>query len=1317
MQTSLHQQFRTWRSFSAGAITIIFTVFILVSAAAAQINFEPPTFVPGSPNLQNGWSKTGPYDQVIHTNVGAPPSFGLQSYRISNAVTSGSFGDHTFSSSIANEAGETSAQNGGLSGGIRKNRFESEFSIASVIPGALQPGLLFSMSPDRGDGARMSYLRFEDQADGIHVFFDDYQDIAPFGTSIGDVNGCSGLDDFIETDIATLDRTLAHTVKFQIDFVDGMRNDIVRIFINGVLVHTGTSWEDYFRFCESNETRTVDSMIILSRGPAAPATLGAGFLIDGLTMSSVTPSITVTPATSPTASDNDYTRINNAVQAIAPGGTITLSGTFDWTEANADASWEAGSDGILGNGDDWSILAPANLNGVTVTAASLGSARIQGPGDLAEANLEGVFQFYSGGTNQNWTISNLEIFDFDNAIGYYFAGGPVSVYEGTQIINNHLRTARDLNSTVAPIDVNQNIAIHFAFGTNQLISGNMIDMYGDGVSDSAGLRFSTEVGMQSNTSGGTAYDGLQITNNNLRVLNAQSVDPQVVLGIWENAHGHTSDILVSGNSFTNLAGGNNPAVNLQRGFRLTSHSSATTTVTYSENSVVGANIGFQWISGSNFAGEQPIRMTSNTVRNGATGFLVQSNGRGTFAFNRIVGNSVAGIDVVAGSTVDADDNWWGCNFGPGATGTGCAGTTNGILGTATAATWLTLTTSASPNLVISGGNSSVTSSLRMNSASFDTSVNGSVPNTTPAAFAGTLGTVSPSSATTLAGLVGTTFTGVTAGAGGVTTTVDGQSVSTSITVLPTCAPVSVAAGQTTLRNASLVIPITVGDMTSREAYSYDFTYTYNPSALTFTGVNAAGTLSSGFTITTDNSTPGTLVVSGFGATPLAGAGTLLNVNFTASGTIGSSSPLTLSPFAFNEGSPCATVSNGDITIISGTVDGTVSYLNQDGQNPQPRVVPGVNLNAPGSPSVSGSTNASGFYSLSGFGNSGYTVTPSKSSEVYNGTNIGITANDAARIAQHVVGTLPLTSNQQLAADVSNNGTITSFDSSIIARWVVNLPAPGVTGTWRFVPSSRTYTVGEIESGMSGQNYDAVLMGDVTGNWNVPPPLWEALSDFDQSQAIDIGLPEMSASVGSEFTIPVFSGDTTAKRVISYEFELRFDPSVIRPAKNPCVSAETISAAMTVTCNAEEPGIIRVAVFGASELFGKGELLRLRFTVVGDANSSSDLEFVKFAFNESEPFAKTRNGRLSVSESVSADTIAGRVFNASGEPIRQATVRIADSDGNEREMVTNQFGGFRFSGLVPNESYELTVTGRGYTFRARTIVVNQNAGVIEIYAEQ
>lgn len=249
---------------------------------------DPTTFDPftlGNVNGQFGWMSTGAFDQEIVDNTYGYPTFGCKSLRLSNAVTSGSFGDQTFSYSVPNEAGETTAENGGMSGGVRKNRFVAEFDIASTKPNAYQPDLRITVSPDRGDGARMSFLRFEDTTGGIDVTFYDVQ-------STGDPAN------FVSTVIATdLSRSVPHRIKFVMDFVEGpasaaAANDVVKIYIDGTLVHTGTSWENYFRFDNEsnpslvNTSRTVDSLLFRISGTAAPANDEEGFLIDNMSLAS-----------------------------------------------------------------------------------------------------------------------------------------------------------------------------------------------------------------------------------------------------------------------------------------------------------------------------------------------------------------------------------------------------------------------------------------------------------------------------------------------------------------------------------------------------------------------------------------------------------------------------------------------------------------------------------------------------------------------------------------------------------------------------------------------------------------------------------------------------------------------------------------------------------------------------------------------------------------------------------------------------------------------------------------------------------------------
>jgi hypothetical protein len=248
------------------------------SAAGADvvgpITFEPPAYHVGDIDGQQGWSKTGPYDVAVASVSDYPDAahyfFGSQALRLSNAITSGSFGDQTFSPGLNDPAGENGARD-----------FAAGFLIGTT-QSDVQPGLSMSVSPDSGDGSRMSYLRFEDQADGVHVFFDDVRDHGPVGTPA----------DFRESDIATLDRNHSHLIGFLIHFNPGPHNDVVQIVIDGRVRKNGTTWEDYYRYdpeqaAGGNQVPNVSKLLFREGGAPAPLNIGQGFLVDDVTLASL----------------------------------------------------------------------------------------------------------------------------------------------------------------------------------------------------------------------------------------------------------------------------------------------------------------------------------------------------------------------------------------------------------------------------------------------------------------------------------------------------------------------------------------------------------------------------------------------------------------------------------------------------------------------------------------------------------------------------------------------------------------------------------------------------------------------------------------------------------------------------------------------------------------------------------------------------------------------------------------------------------------------------------------------------------------------
>ena len=229
-------------------------------------------FAPGDIHGQHGWTKTGPYDvEVVDPTTFDVTDMGSRALRLSNATVSGSFGDQTFSAPLADEAGESGAVSDGLSVGTRQSAFTATFSVRTTTED-YQEGLYTTISPDRGDGARMSWLSLADTTAGIRVRFGDFVDGA-----------------FRYTDVAMLDRAAKHTIGLTMTFVDGAANDVVQVSVDGSVLHTGTSWEDYFRDVENKPTRTVDSLLFREGGgtsDARPGLEGAGFLVDDLVLTS-----------------------------------------------------------------------------------------------------------------------------------------------------------------------------------------------------------------------------------------------------------------------------------------------------------------------------------------------------------------------------------------------------------------------------------------------------------------------------------------------------------------------------------------------------------------------------------------------------------------------------------------------------------------------------------------------------------------------------------------------------------------------------------------------------------------------------------------------------------------------------------------------------------------------------------------------------------------------------------------------------------------------------------------------------------------------
>jgi len=235
-----------------GVSLAAFVALVLVAnpSQAGVEDFESMSL--GSVNGQLGWSATNPnMDQAVE-DTGS----GNQALRISNAYTASSFGDQIFTPHSGMVAGE----------GAAFNRFYGAFDFWSVTT-AYQENLSVTVSPDNGSGARQSFIDIEDSLDGIDLLFYDYD----FSTHA-----------FVGTHIATdLARDSVYNLGFEILFVDGQDNDIVNIYLDNTLIHTGTSWEQYYVDVQPLAVPvTIDTLLFRQSGTADPGLQGGGYYFD-----------------------------------------------------------------------------------------------------------------------------------------------------------------------------------------------------------------------------------------------------------------------------------------------------------------------------------------------------------------------------------------------------------------------------------------------------------------------------------------------------------------------------------------------------------------------------------------------------------------------------------------------------------------------------------------------------------------------------------------------------------------------------------------------------------------------------------------------------------------------------------------------------------------------------------------------------------------------------------------------------------------------------------------------------------------------------
>jgi glucose/arabinose dehydrogenase len=200
------------------------------------------------------------------------------------------------------------------------------------------------------------------------------------------------------------------------------------------------------------------------------------------------------------------------------------------------------------------------------------------------------------------------------------------------------------------------------------------------------------------------------------------------------------------------------------------------------------------------------------------------------------------------------------------------------------------------------------------------------------------------------------------------------------------------------------------------------------------------------------------------------------------------------------------IGNGDGTgaihrVSAHAIRGAVTYF--AGARP----VPGVDVRLLNGGVETRQTDASGAFEFTMLPKAPRTLEPVKIGD----RGAGVSSLDAAHVQQEVIGRRSFDSYQQLACDVTGNGTISSLDAARITQLQIGMlarfpVADACASDWAFVPAPAAVAgqsliepmpsanpcqrgaiaYDPVMGNLTGQDFIAVLFGDCTGNWEPAP---------------------------------------------------------------------------------------------------------------------------------------------------------------------------------------------------------------------------------------
>lgn len=407
-------------------------------------------------------------------------------------------------------------------------------------------------------------------------------------------------------------------------------------------------------------------------------------------------------------------------------------------------------------------------------------------------------------------------------------------------------------------------------------------------------------------------------------------------------------------------------------------------------------------------------------------------------------------------------------------------------------------------------------------------------------------------------------------------------------------------------NQSVMIPVLLENPDQVPIEGIDLVIQYDPGILQLNNVSLDSGVLAGPDYTLQiGGDPGLVSISLYAVGDLFnGSGEILHLEMLTSGTPGACSDLILTLAEINE--TAVPTSNGQLclTISSFAISGQILYYSDT------IPVPLTQMTLSGDTTETRWTDSSGQFSFESVDAGDYQLSAQKADDLG-----GLSATDASRIARYAAGTYSFTCEQQIAADVSQNGAISALDASRVARYRAQLLdcMNDTCQDWVFVvppcefPTYSNYRAYlPLDADQSQQDFAAIRLGDVTGNW-LPEPTRAALLSGQPTHPARAEQP-----IGQQFRIPIWLAQNEA--IEGVDLEIEYDPEIVIDLSLSLEGSILDDMGYSIQTNLTDNQLV-AAIFATTEIVnGMGALVYLE-CAIHDYNPSGNLWLNHFDVNE------------------------------------------------------------------------------------------------------